>query len=347
MTGARRLSIGGLSLANPILLAPLAGVTIPSLRLLFTRLGAGATHTEMISCAGLLAAAGARRGSATSKTERMLSLLAGEAPVVLQLFAGDADTLVSGAVLALEEQRAFSALGINMACPMPKVLKKGAGSRLLDRPEIAFEMVRRLVGLGLPVWPKIRKCPPSAPLSTEAFCEGLLQAGAATVTVHGRTPAQRYEGEADASLPVRLAELFPDRICASGDVFSTERAAEYLDGGCAAVMLARGAIADPFLLPRTLAHMGFGVSEELLNPSLELQLAMLIDFGDSVCSEAGPRIASLMVKRLLSGLFKGQPGVGALRRAAATLLSWYDLRNMIKDCGGYFERREFYSGCAE
>jgi len=323
-----KFSIGGLLLDNPVLLAPLAGVTIPSLRLLFSRLGAGAVHTEMISCAGLLAL---ERGQQRARTGRMLSILDGEAPVIAQFFAGDAETLSAGVEVALRQQRGFAAVGINMACPMPKVLKKGAGSMLLERPGIAFEMVARLASLGLPVWPKIRKCPSTSPLSTESFCEGLLRSGAASVTVHGRTPAQRYEGSADASLPVRLAALFPGRICASGDIFTTERSAEYVEGGCVAVMLARGVIADPFLLPRTLAHLGLDTSPELLDPAPDRQTALLLEFGDSVCAEAGQRIAALMVKRLLSGMFRGQPGVGALRRTAAEVLSWEELRAMLEE----------------
>lgn len=355
---AGRVAVGGLRLANPLLLAPLAGVTIPALRLLYSKLGAGAVHTEMISCAGLLASEkmprrrkkfdeeGHELVSRGSKTDQMLSVLEGEAPVIAQFFAGDADIMARGAEYALGAQSRIVALGINMACPMPKVLKKGAGSKLLERPEIAFEMVRRLVALGLPVWPKIRKCPPSLPLTTEAFCEGLLEAGAATVTVHGRTPAQRYTGEADVSLLPRLATLFPGKVCASGDVFSSERAAEYLNGGCAAVMLARGAIADPFLFPRTLAFLGYEVHNKYRNPSPDFQRSLLLDFGEDVCAGSGPRIAVLMVKRLLSGMFKGLPGIGELRRAAAHILSWKELRGMLETCEVYFERREEHSGCA-
>lgn len=358
MTNADQIEIGGLRLANPLLLAPLAGVTIPALRLFYSQLGAGAVHTEMISCAGLLASEtmpqrrkksgeeGHERGSYGSKTDRMLSILEGEAPVIAQLFAGDADTMTRGAEYALGAQSKIAALGINMACPMPKVLKKGAGSKLLERPEIAFEMVRRLVGFGLPVWPKIRKCPPSLPLTTEAFCEGLLEAGAATVTVHGRTPAQRYAGEADVPLLLRLSALFPGNVCASGDMFSPERASEYLNGGCVAVMLARGAIADPFLFPRTLVFLGYEVHNKYRNPSPDFQRSLLLDFGENLCAESGPRIAVLMVKRLLSGMFKGLPGIGELRRAAAHILSWKELRGILEMCEVYFERREKQSGCA-
>jgi len=332
------LEIGGVSLSNPLLLAPLAGVTIPPVRLFFSGLGAGAVHTEMISCAGLL--------RNQNKSERMLSVLGGEAPVVVQLFSGDAETLVKGAERVVSLMHKPAAISINMACPMPKVLKKGAGARLLERPEIAFDMVRKLSSFGLPVWPKIRKCPSAFPLDTGAFCEGLFEAGAKMIAVHGRTPSQRYAGEADVSLPIALAGRFPGKICASGDVFTPERSAEYLGGGCAAVLLARGAVADPFLFPRTLAFLGYDVHNIYRNPSPDFQVSLLLDFGESVCAESGPRIAVLMVKRLLSGMFKGIPGIGELRRAAAHLLSWTDLRGILEKCEVYFERREEHSGYA-
>jgi len=328
---------GGLVLDSPLMLAPLAGVTIPPVRLFYSRLGASAAHTEMISCAGLL--------RANRKTAGMLQVLPGEGPVIVQLFAGDPETLLKGAEIALAEGTSFRAVGINMACPMPKVLKKGAGARLLEDPDTAFAMVRALVRLGFPVWPKIRKCPPGYPLSTGDFCRGLLDAGASLVCIHGRTPAQRYAGEADREIVVRMAEMFPGKICASGDVYSSEDASFYLDGGCSSVLLARGAVADPFLFARILAFLGYDVHNIYGNPSPDFQILLLLDFGDSVSHLCGHRMAALFAKRILAGLFRGMPGVGGLRRAAASVSSWTDLRGIIEQSGEYFERREEYSGC--
>ncbi len=323
--------VGGLKLVNPLLLAPLAGVTIPPLRLLYARLGAGAVHTEMTSCSGLLVH--------DRKTASMTKVLPGEAPVVLQLFAGDGDTLERGAESALAVRR-FPAVGINMACPMPKVLKRGAGSRLLSHPDVAFDMVRRLVRLGVPVWPKIRKCPEKGPLTTGEFTRGLLDAGAAMVFVHGRTPAQRYEGEADVPLVTGLARTFGKCIGASGDVLSPERAKEYLDAGCGAVLLARGAIADPFLFPRTLAFLGFDVHNMYRNPTPRLQATLLLRFGDEVNDQCGPRMAVFFMKRLLAGLFRGVRGIGEMRRAVAQIHEWPELRARVECWDEYFERGE-------
>lgn len=323
--------VGGLTLESPLLLAPLAGITIPPLRLFFAGLGAAAVHTEMISCAGLLWSNG--------KTDAMLALLPGEAPAVVQLFAGDRDTLARAAEKVLKDTP-YKAVGINMACPMPKVLKKGAGSRLMKRPEEAFAMVAALVKMGLPVWPKIRKCPPDYPLTTEEFCRGLLDAGASLVCLHGRTPAQRYAGDADREIIREMAAEFPGRICASGDVYTPSQAVGYLEMGCPAVLLARGAVADPFLFAKTLAFMGHDVHNSYINPPPDLRISLMLRLGDSVSGYMGPRIGALFAKRIMAGMFKGLRGSAALRRKAAEHSCWTELRGVIEQSDSCLERRE-------
>ena len=307
---------GGLALW----LAPLAGITIPPVRLFFSRLGAKITHTEMVSASGLL--------YKNKKTRSMLEILPGESPVVLQLFAGDADSLVHAAEYALSVSEinmkqcganSYFALGINMACPMPKVLKRGAGAKLLEYPEIAFSMVEKLKKVGLPVWVKMRKTPQKNGLSTYQFIEGLIQAGADNVCLHGRTPAQRYEGEADKQIVCDMARLFSGKISGSGDVYTHEDAKIYLDAGCVGVMAARGALSNPFIFSDTPSY-----------PPAEAQLALLQQFGRDVCSWAGPRIAVMMMKRLLAGMLKGMYGAGVLRREIARELDYERIESLLK-----------------
>lgn len=330
------VDVGGLTLESPLLLAPLAGITIPALRLFYSGLGAAAVHTEMISSTGLL------RGN--KKTGQMLTVLPGEAPAVVQFFAGDSDSLRRSAEEVLPGSP-FRAIGINMACPMPKVLKKGSGSRLLERPDLAFEMVAAVADLGFPVWPKVRKCPPGYPLTTAEFCKGLLDAGASLVCLHGRTPGQRYAGVADREVVRETAALFPGRICASGDVYTAASAADYLAMGCSAVLLARGALADPFLFARALAFLGFDVHNDYVSPSPAFQVECLFSLGNLMDLHHGSALAVLFVKRLLAGMFKGLQGVGALRRDAAKVCDWNGLKKILEKSEEYFERREQYSGC--
>ncbi len=325
------VEIGGVAVANPLFLAPLAGVTNRAVRRLFVRMGVGLTHTEMVSSQGLI-----RSGA---KTQRLLEDTAEEHPLVVQLFSGDPDSLERSAVEALEGHR-YEAISINMACPMPKVTKRGAGAKLLESPAVAAEMVRRLKKLGLPVWPKIRKIAPSHRygLNTKQFVEALLEAGAHCVAIHGRSPAQRYEGEADAEEVLNCARAFPGRIIASGDVYSPDRVRHYLKGGAVAVLLARGAIADPFLPQRALAVLGYntpGFDEE---PSLSQRAEALLTFADELQELQGPQIAAVMVRRFLPGFFRGMEGITEFKRAVAAAQRWEDLEETLGRWRSYFER---------
>ncbi|NLL36134.1 MAG: tRNA-dihydrouridine synthase family protein [Fretibacterium sp.] len=299
---------GGLPLATPLWLAPLAGVTTPPFREFFTQLGASLTHTEMVSCAGLV------RGN--RRTLEMLQVLPTEAPVVLQLFTGEADLMVRGAEAALAltasgKAGPFAALGLNMACPMPKVTKRGAGAALLSSPETAFRMTREVRSLGLPVWVKMRRLAEDD--RTMEFVEGLLRAGADNVCIHGRTAAQRYEGRADRQVVLDAARRFPEKISASGDVREFEDIREYLEGGCVGVMLARGALADPWLFPGALALLGCSVSPDLAAPSPAERFERLASLGERAKSLVGERQAVLMLKHLTFGLLRGINGAAELR----------------------------------
>lgn len=304
------VKIGGLELANGLWLAPLAGITMPPMRMLFSRLGAGLTHTEMVSCAGLV------RGN--RKTKDMLQILPDEGPVVLQLFCEDTGTMRRGGEAALRlsaasPPRSFAALGINMACPMPKVTRRGAGAALMDRPKTAFEMTMELKRLGLPVWVKIRRIS-SDEEDTLRFVEGLIDAGADNVCIHGRTPVQRYEGRADRMIVESAARRFPDKISASGDVYAVSDVLDYMKMGCVGVMTARGALADPWLFPRALKALGYAISEALVNPTTERRIESLRSMGKCACDVCGSRMAVVLLKRLAGGVLKGMPGAADLRR---------------------------------
>ncbi|MCF4150828.1 tRNA-dihydrouridine synthase family protein [Dethiosulfovibrio sp. F2B] len=340
MTGSLRpgmvgpsVLVGGLELSNPIMMAPMAGVTLPAVRRMFWRLGAGLAHTEMVSCAGLT--------RKNRKTTEMLFRAPGEGPLVLQLFAGDSDTLMRGAEIALSLGVPFDALGINMACPMPKVLKKGAGARLLSRLDLAVDMVRCLGRLGLPVWPKIRKIVPdgSGPDTLE-FASALVEAGAANVGVHGRTASQRYEGTSDFDEVCRVARALPGVISASGDISGPEDVSKALSGGCVSVFLARGGVTDPFVLPRILSHLGYNIGDPVYDdpPSIETRAALFSDLAEDLSNFHGERVAMVLLKRLMSGVFRGVPGCSSYRRAIASASDWGTMCVHIRDWRHFFER---------
>ncbi|MBR1671469.1 MAG: tRNA-dihydrouridine synthase family protein [Fretibacterium sp.] len=312
--------IGGLTLSNPLCLAPLAGVTAAPLRAFFSHLGAGLTHTEMVSCAGLV------RGNA--RTADMLRVLPCEAPLILQLFAPDAGMTARGAEAALElnrrrGERPFAGLGINMACPMPKVTRRGAGAALLKAPAEAFLIVRALKKFALPVWVKMRRLDRLD--ETLQFIEGLLSAGADNVCLHGRTAAQRYEGLADRSFAEAASARFPGFISASGDVRAVGDVEAYLAMGCAPVMLARGALANPWFLPEALHKLGFEVPAGRLNPGLKERFEALCRLGDGAKAVVGERQAVVLLKRLMGGILRGMEGASELRRRAGCAVALDEL----------------------
>ncbi|HPC75348.1 MAG TPA: tRNA-dihydrouridine synthase family protein [Synergistales bacterium] len=324
--------MGGVDVKNPVWLAPLAGITTPSVRLFFKSLGAGLAHTEMISCAGL--AHGSR------KTFSMLRRIEGEGPLVLQLFAPDETTLLEGARRSLGCS-SFEAISINMACPMPKVTRRGAGSSLLERPKTAAAMVRALTPLGLPVWAKIRKPPPASSMDTLSFSGMLLEAGASHVCIHGRTPAQKYEGRADKDAVVRSAKAFPGMIAASGDVFSIDDVLGLLKEGCSAVFVARGALKDPLLIPQTLHRCGFPAKERMLVLEVGPRVGLMISLGERMLQEEGEKAALVLLKRLLSGMFRGFNGASRFRRTLSAASDWQGMCGAFEEWRSSPERSEF------
>lgn len=327
-----KLKIGGVSVENPLFLAPLAGVSVSAVRRFFRRLGVGLTHTEMISSTGLIYGG--------SKTLHMTEYTPEEQPLVIQFFDGDPERLCRSAEFCLRRCD-YAALSVNMACPMPKITHRGAGSRLLQTPEIAKEMVRRLKSLGVPVWPKIRKIIPDGknyPLNTLKFAEELFEAGADTVTVHGRTSQQRYSGCADKDEVIAVARRFPGRIIASGDVMTGEDAQYYLKNGCAAVLAARGAVANPLMVVQTLRLLGYNNKSIADDPSLEERAEMLRNFADELYRYHSERVALVLLKRFLPGFFRGKAGTANFKRALATAQGWQASYAILCGWQSYFER---------
>ena len=304
------IHVGGLELKNALCLAPMAGVTTTAMREFFALHGAGLTHTEMISCAGLI--------RDNPKTFDMLALSEYESDVIVQLFGNDDVLVREGAEVVMNRGVKFSAFGVNMACPMPKITRNGSGSALMKRPDIAAKMVKGIKTLGLPVWVKIRKFEKDS--DTLGFVELLADAGADNVCIHGRTPAQRYEGIADRKIIAEAAKRFPNLIAASGDVKAVSDIEEYLAYGCVVIMLARGALVNPFL---------FEEYEGRFRTSAE-RISELVNFAYRACEISGEHQAVVLMKRFAGSVLRFVHGSAELRNLAMQSTKLSDMLDILK-----------------
>ncbi|MBQ7155587.1 MAG: tRNA-dihydrouridine synthase family protein [Synergistaceae bacterium] len=310
---------GGIEIETPLCLAPLAGVTTLPVREFFSQHGASLTHTEMISCAGLI------RDNA--KTFDMLKVSEHEKPLIVQLFGNDDTLVVEGAEVVLKMGVRFSGFGVNMACPMPKITRNGSGAALMKNPELAAKMVKGLKGLGLPVWVKTRKFENDD--DTLRFVEVLAEAGADNVCIHGRTCAQRYEGVADREIVRKAADRFPGLIGASGDVKTSEDIREYLSFGCVEIMLARGIICNPYMFEEFGGHVR----------TQEGRLAEILKFSYRAEELSGEHKALVLLKRFAGSVLKYSRGSAELRRQAMTADSVYRLREIIRTGAMNYDNR--------
>ena len=312
--------IGGVPVTNPVFIAPMAGVTFLSFRLFHKSLGASLVHTEMVSALGLI------YGGA--KTREYLVGSPFEEPCVLQLFGDTPENISKGAEIALSI-RDFPALQINMACPMPKVTKKGAGSALLSDIKKSGQIIAGLKKFGLPVWAKIRLVGGEIPYSTENFCQELLDNGCDFIAVHGRTKVQRYEGLSNKSAVVALAQKFKGLIGASGDIFSPEDSKFFFQNGAEAVFLARGLLRDAFLVPKTLNLLGYDVPQRYLTPTVQDQADLLVTLGRKVLACEGQKRAVVLAKRQAAALFKGTAGAASLRQRISFCRQWQEIEDIL------------------
>jgi tRNA-dihydrouridine synthase B len=239
-------TLGGLRLANRVVLAPLAGIGNWFVRLQAKRFGAGLVVSEMVSSFGLV------HGNERTVRE-FLRIHPEEHPVSMQLFGHDAAVMREAA--AIVAAAGADVIDLNMGCPVRKVCKTGAGAALLDDPARAVAIARAAgEGSGLPVTVKLRPGrEPGDRAGVELARRLVDEAGVAGIAFHPRHASQQHAGAPDYPLARELVEALPVPVIVSGGLSSDERTLRaFEESGAAAVMLARGALGNPWLFRRLL-----------------------------------------------------------------------------------------------
>ena len=302
------------NIVGPLMLAPLAGYTDKAFRMVARSLGADGAVTEMVSAEGL-----ARGGE---KTEGFLERYPGEDRLVMQIFAPSADPV--GRCMERLLSHDPSVIDINCGCPVPKVVKTGAGSALMRNPKEIGNIVRTIKSAAdIPVSVKFRLGWDSSSINYIEFAEEAVKAGAGIITLHARTRAQGYSGVADRSAFRILAEHFRGDdvlIYGSGDIFTPEDARSLIeDYGLYGVMFARGAIGNPFIFRQAREYMEKGT---FTVPSVQERVETALWHLSLAVSFYGENIACREMRKQLMAYIKGIQGANRAKAGigqAATL----------------------------
>ncbi len=252
--------LGGITISNRVMLAPLAGIGNWFVRLQAKRFGAGLAVSEMISSFAI--------HYRNRKTlDELLVVHPDEGPIAIQLFGHDPEIMRSAA--AEVAKVGADIIDLNMGCPVPKVMKTGAGAAMIKDPDLAIAVaIAAREGSGLPVTVKLRgSVKPGGMEGLDLAHRLVTEAGVAGISFHPRSAAVRHKGTPDYDLAKRLVEELPVPVIVSGGMEGAEHIRWVFDHtGCDAVMLARGALGNPWLFQRVLGEReGLPTGEEVVS----------------------------------------------------------------------------------
>ncbi len=317
------LKIGDIRLESPFLLAPLAGITDAPMRRICGMHGAALTYSEMISAKGLW--------YGDKNTERLLYMYEDEAPVALQLFGCEPE-IMSFAAEHLKD-RSNVILDVNMGCPVPKVVKNGEGSALLKNPELAGEIIEAMVKVsGKPVTAKIRMGWDEHTVNAVEIAKILEQAGAAAIAVHGRTREQYYTGKANWDIIRQVKQAVDIPVIGNGDVFSGREAIDMMkQTGCDFVMIARGALGNPWIFAQAKAL--WNGQEPPKNPDAASKREIIEKHFNDLLDLKGEYAAVREMRKHMGWYLKGMPGAAAMRREINQITDASLLKEKIRRIG--------------
>jgi tRNA-dihydrouridine synthase B len=277
-----RWTIGSVEIPGRLVLAPMAGVSVQAFRRQGRRYGAGLVCSEMVSCAGL--------SHGNERTLGYLRIGRDEHPLAVQIFGSEPEIMAEAARMV--EYAGADLLDINFGCPVRKVTKTGAGATLLEEPDRACRIVESVANaVSVPVSVKMRRGLANGSRAALAVGPKLVDAGAASLTLHPRSARQMYTGTADHELTAELVDLVDVPVIASGDVDSRDRAEEVLETtGCAAVMVGRAAQGNPWALGEIAGRLNG-------EPTREEIVAELLLFMHDTVEEMGESRATGFLKK--------------------------------------------------
>ncbi|YAI81369.1 MAG: tRNA dihydrouridine synthase DusB [cyanobacterium endosymbiont of Rhopalodia sterrenbergii] len=296
------LKIGSLEVKSRVFQSPLSGVTDLVFRRLVRRYAPQSMiYTEMVS---------AREIHYLKQLPKLMKISMDEQPISIQLFDSRPDFLAEAAQKSVQE--GAQTIDINMGCPVNKITKKGGGSSLLRQPDIAQTIVKKVVkSVEVPVTVKTRIGWSDQEINILDFAKRMEDAGAAMITIHGRTRAQGYNGKAKWEWITKVKDILSIPVIANGDIFSVESAIKCLEiTGADGVMCSRGTLGYPFLVGEIDHFLKTGIRKLSQTPKQRLKCAK--EHLNNLWEYKGRR-GIYQSRKHLTWYCKGFPGASELR----------------------------------
>ena len=318
---------------RPVMLAPMEDVTDPAFRLMCKRMGADMVYTEFVSADALV--------RSVSKTEQKLNISDEERPVAIQIYGRDVPTMVEAAQRV--EQARPDVIDLNFGCPVKRVAGKGAGAGMLRNVPLMLEITRAVVdAVHLPVTVKTRLGWDESSKIIVDLAERLQDCGISALTIHGRTRAQMYTGEADWTLigEVKRNPRMRIPIIGNGDIDSAERAKECFERyGVDGIMVGRASFGRPWVFREIKHYLQTG--EPLPPLSVEERMETLRRQVEDSIRLLDERRGILHVRRHLAAtpLFKGIPNFRDTRVAMLRADTKEELFRIMEEAGGMLTSR--------
>lgn len=288
---------------NPFVLAPMAGITDHAFRTFMKRRGASIVVTELISAKGI--------EHQSQRTIDLMSFDSTQHPVGIQLFGEDPDSMAQAAQFA--EAKGCDFVDINFGCPVPKVVKSGAGSAMMKNLPGMEELLKKVKSsIKIPLTIKIRTGWDANARNALDVCKLASDIGVTWVAIHGRTRAAGYSGLADWDFIADVKSRANIPVIGNGDILSADQAVEKLKkSGCDGVMIGRGALKDPFIFTDALNLLK---GREQDSPLARDFVSLFTELKDCIVEHCPEHITNIQLKKFASWYSTGYPGASQFRK---------------------------------